>query len=75
MKEAKQKLFVINQLELKGQVSRNTCLKHFISRLGAIMCLLKEQGLIYKSRYDKGDYIYEIKGQKRLLKVLKNIYI
>ena len=74
MKEAKQKQFIINQLLTKGQISRNTCLRAFISRLGAIMCDLKEQGLKYEAGYTehKTDYIYKIKGQKRLLKILLN---
>lgn len=73
MKEAKQKQFVLNQLILKGQVSRNTCLSHFISRLGALMLKLKEEGLIYQGGYTKNrDYVYKVKGQKRLLKILLN---
>jgi hypothetical protein len=74
MKEAKQKKFIINQLLLKGQVSRNTCLKNYISRLGAFMCDLKEQGLKYEAGYteNRKDYVYKIKGQKRLLKTLLN---
>lgn len=73
MKEAKQKQFIINQLLTKGQVSRNTCLSHFISRLGAWMCILKEQGLKYEGSYTENrDYVYKVKGQKRLLKILLN---
>ena len=70
-----QKRFVLNQLLKKGQVSRNTCLSSFISRLGAIMCVFKENGLKYEAQYTKTkDYIYKIKGQKRLLKQLLNLY-
>ena len=73
MKEAKQKQFIINQLLTKGQVSRNTCLTAFISRLGAWMCILKEQGLRYEGSYTENrDYVYKVKGQKRLLKILLN---
>lgn len=73
MKEAKQKQFVINQLLLKGQVSRNTCLTAFISRLGAIMDLLRKEGLVYKAGYvENRNYVYKVKGQKRLLKILLN---
>lgn len=68
-----QKSFVINQLITKGQVSRNLCLKNFISRLGAWMCILKEQGLKYEGHYTENrDYVYKVKGQKRLLKILLN---
>jgi hypothetical protein len=72
--KTKQKVFVLNQLLKKGQVSRNTCLSHFISRLGAIMNLFKESGLKFEAEYFKGDYVYKIKGQKRLLKDLVNYY-
>lgn len=73
MKEAKQKQFVINQLLLKGQVSRNTCLSAFISRLGAIMDLLRKEGLKYEGHYvENRNYVYKVKGQKRLLKILLN---
>lgn len=70
----KQKIFVLNQLLKKGQVSRNTCLQNFISRLGAIMCVFKEDGLKYQGKYDKGDYIYKVKNQKRFIKELINYY-
>lgn len=74
-----QKRFVLNQLITKGQVSRNTCLANFISRLGAIMCVLKEDGLKYEGSYVKekrgNDYVYKVKkGQKGLLNNLLKIY-
>ena len=77
--KAKQKLFVLNQLLEKGQVSRNTCLSKFITRLGAIMCLFQKQGLRYIGVYRKdkntNDYVYILgKGQKRLLNNLMNTY-
>lgn len=73
MKKEKQIVFIIKQLKEKGQVSRNLCLKNFISRLGALMCILKEQGLKYEGHYTENrDYVYKIKGQKRLLKILLN---
>lgn len=73
MKKAKQKQFVLNQLILKGQVSRNTCLSHFISRLGSIANRLKNEGLVYEAGYTENrDYVYKVKGQKRLLKILLN---
>lgn len=72
--KAKQKIFVLNQLLEKGQVSRNTCLQNFISRLGSIMNLLKENGLKFEAEYDKGDYIYKVKKQKGVIKELINYY-
>lgn len=36
--------FVKNCLEQTGEVTRNQCLQNYISRLGAIMCVLKKEG-------------------------------
>jgi hypothetical protein len=74
MKKQTQILFTLKQLLKKGQISRNLCLKNFFSRLGARMCDLKKEGLIYTTERFEGDYIYKVKGQKRLLKNLIKIY-
>jgi hypothetical protein len=39
-----QREFVINRLQEKGEITRNECLKHFISRLSAIIYDLKQEG-------------------------------
>lgn len=72
MKKETQIVFILKQLKEKGQISRNLCLKNFISRLGARMLDLKNEGLVYTTERLNGDYLYKIKGQKRLLKILLN---
>lgn len=50
------------QLELNGFITRNQCLKHYISRLGARISDLKKEGYRFKTRYLKSrwgkDYVY-----------------
>jgi len=73
--KTKQKLFVLNQLSKEGQISRNLCLRNFISRLGSIMCQFKYDGLKFDAKFVRGDYVYTLKKrQKRLLKNLFRIY-
>jgi len=59
-----QEAFVISELEKWGEISRNTCLKNFITRLGAIVCDLKEQGWVLEGEYRKTehgkDYVYRL---------------
>lgn len=49
---------VKKELDLYGFISRNWCLKHFISRLGAIICRLKKEGYVFSTRRIDGDYAY-----------------
>lgn len=69
MKNKSQKEWVIQQLLSKGKISRNFALKNYISRLGAIICDLKEEGWDFNGYFidsDKPDggkgknYVYEI---------------
>lgn len=55
-----QKDFVIKTLKETGEISRNYCLKNFISRLGAIMCDLKKEGWNFKTENTNGNYIYKL---------------
>jgi len=59
-----QKQFVIKQLLEKGKISRNFALKNYISRLGSIIFVLKEEGWDFKTYFiktDKGkNFIYEV---------------
>jgi hypothetical protein len=57
-----QKQRILNQLKTKGYITRNQCLKNFISRLGARIKDLKNEGYIIegkniKTQYGE-DYIY-----------------
>ena len=64
--------FVISQLENFGYVRRNLCLENRITRLGAIIHILKKKGLYHKDEiegkyveYDRGkDYWYIWKNFK-----------
>lgn len=57
-----QKLAIIAQLREKGSVSRNWALEGYISRLGAIICDLKNEGWEFTAGYvEKNggkDYVY-----------------
>lgn len=60
MKELSQKQRIIRKLKRDGFVTRNECLRRFISRLGAIICTLNKEGWKFHA-YDKdGDYVYEV---------------
>jgi hypothetical protein len=56
--------WTINQLETYGFVTRNTALKNYISRLGAIICDLKKADWKIKGEYVKTpngkDYKYTV---------------
>lgn len=48
--------FVIKQLLENGKISRNDCLKNYITRLGAIINRLNKEGWEIEGGYKKGDY-------------------
>jgi len=60
-----QKERILNQLKKNGYITRNQCLKNYISRLGARIKDLKNEGYIIegkniKTQYGE-DYIYYLK--------------
>ena len=59
-----QKEFVINELRLNRTIRRNYCLSNYISRLGAIICILNKKGWDIKGKWietDTGkDYEYRV---------------
>ena len=57
-----QKQFIKKELYDCGEVSRNSCLRRIpaITRLGAIMCQLKKEGVDFKTFSRDGDYIYKL---------------
>jgi hypothetical protein len=59
-----QKQRIIAKLKRDGTVSRNECLRNYISRLGAIICLLKKQGWEFETSEKDGDYIYTWTNKK-----------
>ncbi len=60
MKDKSQKERVIKKLLADGEITRNSCLRNFISRLGAIICLLKSEGWDFEASNRDGDYVYKV---------------
>lgn len=67
MKSTQEK-WVIDRLMENGRVSRNDALKHFITRLGAIVCNLNNSGWEITGRFERThggygrskDYVYRL---------------
>jgi hypothetical protein len=51
-----QKERIIKKLMLDGYVTRNQCLRNFISRLSAIIQDLEEEGWVFKTSRNGGNY-------------------
>lgn len=78
MTNSTQKKFVEDQLKEKGEVSRNFCLGNFITRLGAIIFMLKEEGWDFDTEWrpnakpdgSKGkDFIYRVKQRPKARRI------
>lgn len=50
--------FVLERLKENGRVSRNDCLRHYVSRLGAYICDLRKEGYEFEAKSEGGDYVY-----------------
>lgn len=57
---------VKEKLDRESMVSRNWCLQRRITRLGAIICILKKCGYDFDAKYRDGDYVYQIKKPEQL---------
>lgn len=55
-----QKEIVIHQLEENGKISRNWCLKNYISRLSSIIFILKKEGWEFRDYWLDGNFVYEV---------------
>ena len=55
-----QKDKVIRELRVYGFCTRNWALRQFISRLGAIICVLKKEGMNITAEFRDGDYVYKL---------------
>jgi ribosomal protein S8 len=61
-----QKTLILQRLKETGSVSRNWCLKNYISRLGAIIQQLESEGYQFSAEYVKDkqsgykDYVYTL---------------
>ena len=63
-----QKQLIKDQLDEFGEVSRNFALRNYISRLAAIIAILKKEGMDFDTEERNGDYFYMIKkGQLKLI--------
>lgn len=53
---------VITKLNHDGYITRNECLRNFITRLGAIIVVLEKEGWEFSAGYtdDKKDYKYKV---------------
>jgi hypothetical protein len=62
MKSKTQLAWVKSILRQNGQISRNEALQNFVSRLGAIILVLKKEGWEIDSGYDgHRNYVYKLK--------------
>jgi hypothetical protein len=52
-----------DQLLQTGQVSRNWCLRNYITRLSGYICKLKKQGWPIEQGFFNKDYIYWLPGR------------
>lgn len=60
MKET-QLAFIVKQLKKNGYITRNQCLRNYISRLGARIIDLKKEGWQFMAGFMKnGDYRYQV---------------
>jgi galactose mutarotase-like enzyme len=55
-----QKSKVLKIMRETGEISRNECLRMYISRLGAIICDLKKDGMNIEAEWKDGDYVYKL---------------
>jgi len=71
MKSRTQLAWVKQQLRANGQISRNEALANYISRLGAIILVLKKEGWEIDSGYDgHRNYVYKLKSAPIIRKVV-----
>ena len=61
MAKQTQKQKVIAQLKAEGFVTRNWCLANYISRLSALIQDLEQDGFVFTTYRDEGDYGYKVK--------------
>ncbi|MFA6314947.1 MAG: hypothetical protein WC648_01075 [Candidatus Paceibacterota bacterium] len=53
--------FIKEQLLRTGEISRNFCLRNYISRLGARIDNMKREGYSFDVERRDGDYVYKLK--------------
>ncbi len=63
-----QKDIVLKRLRDTGEVTRNWCLRNYISRLSAIMLDLKKEGVNFEGKDRDGDYVYILHDKPKAVK-------
>lgn len=56
----------MDKLKQDGEISRNYCLRNYISRLGARINDLKKMGFEFETENRDGDYVYKLKVKSTL---------
>lgn len=51
-----QRQYIENYIRKHGSISRNHCLREYISRLGAIICDMNNKGYVIDGSNKKGSY-------------------
>ena len=73
MGKQSQKEFVKSELSKNGFITRNKCLRNYISRLSAIIFVLREEGFQFKTNFvenktaygsTENDFVYEWSNRK-----------
>lgn len=72
MTNKSQKDRVIKRILDTGKITRNECLRNYISRLGAIICTLKKEGWDFRTEWEGGDFVYTMIRCPLKKEVLKN---
>ena len=52
--------FIRRELYQQGHISRNYCLRHYITRLTSRINDLKREGWAFKTERYNGDYVYHV---------------
>ncbi|MGB1226446.1 MAG: hypothetical protein ACPG9K_01030 [Poseidonibacter sp.] len=52
-----QREYIENYIRKHGSISRNHCLREFISRAGAIICDMNSNGYVIEGKTVKGSYL------------------
>lgn len=62
-----QKDRVLKRLRDTGQISRNECLKNYISRLSAYILDFRKEGMDIEAKEVDGDYFYFLKDKPEIV--------
>ena len=65
--------WVVAQLEQNGKITRNEALRHYVSRLGAIICTLKKKGYEFETKFIKPDNHHK-DYEYKLIKISEAFY-